>query len=434
MRRERDDGAIAIIVAVLALVLFGFGALVVDLGAARDQRRQAQAAADATSLAGAGFLLRSGTDAALVTQIKAYATTAYGVDAAEWAACRDAAALPHRPDSATGDTCISYDSSLKTFRVRIPTRVEPTFFAGALHLTNASVTAAAVATWKLTDTGDCVICVLSDYRSNGQADLDANGYSMAIGGDVRQTGHSAIKNAGTISVTPGEEGDVQALPSGTPVVVVPSVPDPLASLVLPAAGQLINTTTPSGFCAPGAYFNVSTCTSFTRNGVYIVTNQTTFKGNDTTPPNIQATFYFTCDKKISGIWKTVDCRDSHTDEASLKANGNGKVVFSGSDAAGAYPGLGIIFDRDLAADLTVGGNGALIIFNAGIYAKSAQVTIDGGGNSGGLDFNGPVIVGSVTLNGGGTQGTVFKACTNAANQCGTPFHIPGTPTPPHLIE
>jgi Flp pilus assembly protein TadG len=52
MRRVKDDdGAIAVIVAVLAVVLFGFGALVVDAGALYDERRQLQNGADGAALA-----------------------------------------------------------------------------------------------------------------------------------------------------------------------------------------------------------------------------------------------------------------------------------------------------------------------------------------------------------------------------------------------
>lgn len=53
MRRLRgdDDGAVAVLVALLSVVLFGFGALVVDVGALYFERRQLQVGADAASLA-----------------------------------------------------------------------------------------------------------------------------------------------------------------------------------------------------------------------------------------------------------------------------------------------------------------------------------------------------------------------------------------------
>jgi len=50
-REPRDDGAVAVLVAILAVVLFGIAALVVDLGMAMETRRDAQKAADLTALA-----------------------------------------------------------------------------------------------------------------------------------------------------------------------------------------------------------------------------------------------------------------------------------------------------------------------------------------------------------------------------------------------
>ena len=53
MRRLKSDetGAVAVIVAILAVVLFGFGALVIDVGALYHERRQLQNGADAGALA-----------------------------------------------------------------------------------------------------------------------------------------------------------------------------------------------------------------------------------------------------------------------------------------------------------------------------------------------------------------------------------------------
>ena len=56
-RAARDeDGLVAVIAALMAVVLLVMAALVVDLGLARDTRRQSQNAADASSLAAANVL------------------------------------------------------------------------------------------------------------------------------------------------------------------------------------------------------------------------------------------------------------------------------------------------------------------------------------------------------------------------------------------
>ena len=52
MRRLRgDDGAVAVIVALLSVVLLGFGALVIDVGALYSERRQLQAGVDSAAFA-----------------------------------------------------------------------------------------------------------------------------------------------------------------------------------------------------------------------------------------------------------------------------------------------------------------------------------------------------------------------------------------------
>lgn len=52
MRRlSEDGGAVAVVVALLSVVLFGFGALVIDVGALYYERRQLQVGADAAALA-----------------------------------------------------------------------------------------------------------------------------------------------------------------------------------------------------------------------------------------------------------------------------------------------------------------------------------------------------------------------------------------------
>ena len=52
MRRlSGDNGAVAVLVAILAVVLFGFAALVIDVGALYHERRQLQNGADAAAFA-----------------------------------------------------------------------------------------------------------------------------------------------------------------------------------------------------------------------------------------------------------------------------------------------------------------------------------------------------------------------------------------------
>lgn len=55
-RIRQDDGAVAVVVGILAIALFGFGALAVDIGNMFSRKRMAQSAADFAALAGAAQL------------------------------------------------------------------------------------------------------------------------------------------------------------------------------------------------------------------------------------------------------------------------------------------------------------------------------------------------------------------------------------------
>ena len=80
-----DDGAVAVIVAILAVVLFGMAAFAVDMGIAYASKRELSVTSDAAALAGAQAagtklqeLYPTGTscDAAVATNLTSAATTA----------------------------------------------------------------------------------------------------------------------------------------------------------------------------------------------------------------------------------------------------------------------------------------------------------------------------------------------------------------------
>ena len=105
---HRDErGVIAVMFALLLVLMLGIMALVVDLGNARQQRRTAQASADAAALAG-GEAIESGMSAStgvipwstVVTQIKNYAKANDNVALSAWVGCSDPYKLAYRPDSA----------------------------------------------------------------------------------------------------------------------------------------------------------------------------------------------------------------------------------------------------------------------------------------------------------------------------------------------
>src|SRR3954447_15226444 len=89
--RDSEEGAVAVLVGILAVVLFGLAALVVNLGLARDTRREAQNTADAAALAAANNLYLSGPadTTAAINAAKQSAADNYGTTTSEWASFPD---------------------------------------------------------------------------------------------------------------------------------------------------------------------------------------------------------------------------------------------------------------------------------------------------------------------------------------------------------
>src|SRR4051794_13306342 len=135
-RRRDESGAVAVIVGISFTLLCVLASMVVDLGQARDVRRQSQNSSDAASLAAAVALYPvngectapnpSGTSLQpcftdAVNAAKTFATNNFGVSSAAWTACTDPGAFWFP----TGGTpCISFtNDSLVTTLPAVPTKV-----------------------------------------------------------------------------------------------------------------------------------------------------------------------------------------------------------------------------------------------------------------------------------------------------------------------
>jgi hypothetical protein len=147
-----DSGVVAIIVALFSIVLFGFGALVVDIGHADDVHLQGQNAVDAAALAGVQVLANAGTTGQVVTAVQSYVDQNMGLTPADWEGCQDAAALGPQIDTvATLDTCISTLVSptpeITSFQVRVklPTQHVPATFGGLFGVSSIGISPIAQA-------------------------------------------------------------------------------------------------------------------------------------------------------------------------------------------------------------------------------------------------------------------------------------------------
>ena len=113
----------AVLTATLAVAFLLIAALVVELGLARDTRRQAQASADAAALAAVNALWDSGVAdvSAAVEEAEDYAAANFGTTDADWAACRDSGRVGQFADfvPVAGNDCISFRGSPHPTEVRV---------------------------------------------------------------------------------------------------------------------------------------------------------------------------------------------------------------------------------------------------------------------------------------------------------------------------
>jgi hypothetical protein len=153
LRPDTDDsGVVAIIVALFSVVLFGFAALVVDIGHADDVHLQGQNAVDAASLAGVRVLANGGSESAVVTAVKSYVDQNMGITPADWSGCQDPAALgPQIDTDVATDTCISTLTSpipgVTSFQVRVklPTQHVQATFGGLFGVSSIGISPIAQA-------------------------------------------------------------------------------------------------------------------------------------------------------------------------------------------------------------------------------------------------------------------------------------------------
>lgn len=146
--RARDDRGVTIVLFALVLVvLLVFTAFAVDLGATRQKKRGVQTGADGGAL---GAIQDVGLGAAtIVSEAKSLVEQnlelAPGtISDAEWSSCSDPTGTS-TPRYVGTFTCISFDDTLSTLRVRVPPRVFETFFAGVVGVDELSVSGEATA-------------------------------------------------------------------------------------------------------------------------------------------------------------------------------------------------------------------------------------------------------------------------------------------------
>jgi hypothetical protein len=392
-RRRRDEqGAVAILVGMMTLVLFIVAALVVDLGWARDTKRHSQNAADASALA-AGNVLYDFTNgctiaAPCVTEAvdaaKDYALENFGVGLNEWDACTDPAPLTDDNDPGPGN-CISFELTdpIKNVRVVVPTETVKTGLGNVAGVQEIDISTIARAAVDPHPALPCGLCILGSGTThnlqNGDAFVD-NG-NAHFNGNVSVSANGLVVADGTITVEGSASGPPTNYDPSPPATGVDPIEDPLGYVDLPPdMTGLLNRTDP---CTdgPGIYTdkNFPNAACLLQPGLYVIRSGTwTLNGNASTVlSGTDVTLYFTCS---SGTVPR-ECNSGESG-ASLDFSGNGRIDID-APTSGPRQGLAIVYDRNNASPLQMTGNGSGGISGA-VYALSATLDMRGNGCTTGL--------------------------------------------------
>lgn len=416
VRRDRDErGAVALIVAALATVLFITAALVIDLGLARDTRRQAQNAADASALAAANSLYATPglvDVAGAIADAKWYAATNYGVTETSWSACDDPERLAYVPSG--GSACISFDQAVKPtqIRVRIPTRDLPTGLGALAGVDNIKIAAVARAALEPGVLIECSLCVIGDgAHSIGNGDISV--INVTGGGGIHVNGSLVGQPNSEVSAPSGSitiEGSFGGSDFTPEPERGPRIEDPFASLVLPSYAGLSRKSNPCGAAGGSGVYqsyevpNRDTCSLSP--GLYVFTG-TLSLGNTSRLTGSGATLLFACGTSVSPR----PCSTSGEAGGVFDA-ANGEVTLAGSDPR--LPGQVVVYDRGNTSRMTLQGNGNSVL-TGNVYAKSALLYANG--NSCHTIQQGSIIVNDLYMNGN-------QSCLNVNNTNPARFELP----------
>jgi hypothetical protein len=403
--RRDERGAVAILVSVFALVMFVLAALVVDLGMARETRRDSQNAADASALAAANRLyLNGGADAsAAVDTATTYGTTNFGTTAAEWASCTDIGRPVGFVAVAGKTACVSFSPSLTApteVRVVMPVRNVKTGLGNAAGVSKVPVAASAQAAVVPGGMAKCGLCVI------GSGDHDVQNGSIDVSG-------AAIYFNGTLSTNP--QADIEASGTGSGVYLQgtkpskgtistplyqnqPAVSDPLASLTVPPDMTSLSAKTGS-ICSggPGIYKTVgsisSPCTLTA--GLYVITGANHLSGQSTINATAGVTLYFACQDAATTTPKVRACSSSGEDGGDLLMTGQASLDIV-APATGGTAGISVLADRNNTATMGWRGNGGVASSGTIYLARGA---LNYRGNGSGLAMDSLVVVDDLTFNG-----------------------------------
>ena len=413
-RTRDEDGAVAILMALLAALLLVTAALVVDLGLVRDTRRHTQVAADAAALAGANVLYpESGTCTAAnpdltvkspcltdaVNEAKQYAELNYELSSSEWSNANNDCQVPSGFTALAGTNCVSFDDLNDPTKVRVDIPMQQVDFGlgvvtGEDH---AQIRSGARAIVQAGGAGECGLCFLTGVDTQN-SDFTVEGASIHVNGDLDVSSGNSEWTAENIYVvgTPSPKATYDPAPTPANQIEDPLKDDPRFP---PATTGLSNKSDPCKN-GPGIYGafqipNKGTCTL--SKGLYVVTGTWSMKNKSVlNAPGV--TIYVTA----SGM---LDFKNGEVD--TLRAPTAAEATASASKDIADFA---IVYDRSNTKTMSLQGNGETSIIG-GVYLAQAKLDFNGNSNFG---FSGsgcasacPIVAYGIVGKGGGNKSTVY---------------------------
>jgi len=420
-RRRDEEGVIAVLVALSAVSLFVIAALIVDLGLARDTRRQSQNAADASALAAVNVLYGACSSGAppcyadAVEAARTYAQENFAVTSAEWSSCTDDGHF-YVPPVLHASPCISFTDSTDSMtpatptkvRVVVPVRNVKTGFGVLAGVQDVPINSAARAELAPDTSVSCALCFMNGLDTK-KFKVDTGTSGVYVDGALHLHPGGVPWTTGGLVVSTDVSPPVTGIPAPPTPQVIPDSPgshDPWATrtdlppstsgLITKDAGvnpcSVFNPLQPAKSGGPGIYgaweFG-SNCTLVP--GLYVLTEAWTSKNKTLTFNNV--TLYATCGIRTAPAvcaGPTASGGSFDSKNASLTLTSPIVSLF------GSVVGVGIVYDRDNHAPIHMQGNGSVTVAGA-IYAPNASW--DFNGTSDVIVNGGPVILGTMTGNG-----------------------------------
>ena len=432
-RLQEDSGVIAVMVAAFSVVMFVLAALVVDLGIARETSRQAQTAADAAALAGAGELYADdGTLRAdeAIDAVKEYVGANFGTSDSDWSAC--SAELDGWSASAgsasSGTSCIAFDSSSspKKLRVVVPTKHTAALFGSLLGYTGSDIGASAEASAVSSAIPPCALCVLGQLKAGSAAVSVTGGGSVhaGVGGEIKSDGFLSVAADGTIRYTGSANPPSGPQYSPNPPVTNSGEPvrDSFLTRAMPSMSGVPDSGSDSVACGPGGVssltpgrykdITIKNDTCQLADGLYVITGTLHLQSDKSRIRGDSVTLYFPC-----GTRQSPSGCGAGSPGGRFDGGKNGDVQL-GSPYFG---GFSVLYERGNTSDITLGEKDKDQVdsnsFGGAVYAKNASLVI----KRGRFAVAGQVVVGSAEIAG---KETVFSV------------HAPGLasiPGPPEIL-